>query len=408
MAEMPRKAAEEIREFLDEVDPEAVSTSAAADVVELFVEIERLAVAGKLLFASRASDSTKWICEGHRSAASWLAQLAGSTMGEAISSIETADRLRSLDKTSAALRRGELSFGQAKEVASAAEKDPSKEAELVSAAGTESLKSLKARARKIRLRASSAEEENARYRAIHAARYCRHWNDEEGAFRLEARLTPDAGARLASSLEDETNVFFDEARKSDAREHTQAYRADALVALMTGDSRGCASPRRSVGADVSNHGRRCTSRTDTVVVRVDATALRRGYAVDDELCEIAGVGPVPVARAREILGDSFLKIVIRDAVDVNSVCHAGRTIPAHVRTALEERDPTCVLCDCAFGLEAHHWREDYAVCRTTSVDGLARMCGYHHDLVTYGGYKLTGGSGAWRLEPAEPETDDTS
>lgn len=102
-----------------------------------------------------------------------------------------------------------------------------------------------------------------------------------------------------------------------------------------------------------------------------------------------------------------MKIVIRDAVDVKSVTHAGRAIPAHVRTALEERDPTCVLCDCAFGLEAHHWRQDFALCRTTRLDGLARLCQYHHDLVTYGGYKLTGGPGAWRLESAGPEISDT-
>lgn len=423
MAKMPREAVAQIRSFLEEVDPQTLSTSDAADAVELFVEIERLGAAGKLLLASRAADSTKWICEGHRSAASWLAERSGSSMRDAVSSIETADRLRALEKTSAALRRGELSFSQAEAVASAAEKDPSKEGELVRAAGTESLKSLKARARKIRLRASSAQEENERYRALRAARYCRHWSDDEGAFRLEARLTPDAGARLASSLEAETNDLFDDARQSGTREQTQAYRADALVALVARHSHGSPS-RRDHGNDdsgsssaagrslkrASNASTRkgCASRTDVVLVRVDATALKRGYTIGEEMCEIAGVGPVPVSVAREVLGDCFLKAVIRDAVDVKGICHFGRTIPAHVRTALEERDPTCVLCDCAFGLEAHHWREDYVKCMTTSLDGLARLCRYHHDLVTYGGYKLVGGPGAWRLERVDPDPDDSS
>lgn len=444
---MPRTAVAQIREFLEAVEPDVLSTSDAADAMELFAEIERLGVAGKVLLASRAADSTKWICDGHRSAASWLAEKSGSTMGEAISSLETADRLRSLEKTSAALRRGELSFGQVKEVASAAEKDPTKEAELISAAGTESLKSLKARARKIRLRATSASEENARYRAIHAGRYCRLWNDEEGASLLQARVTPDAGARLAASLEAETNVFFDQAREGGSREQTQAYRADALVALVTGETRSCSVRRHghlddgadedsgaATPSDISSSGessghstrspsdisssgkssgrstrkRHCASRTDTVLVRVDAPALKRGHAVGDEMCEIAGVGPVPVSVAREILGDSLLRIVIRDAVDVKSVCHVGRTIPAHVRTALQERDPTCVMCDCAFGLEAHHWREDYAVCRTTSLDELARLCKYHHDLITYGGFRLTGGPGKWKLERTDTEPPDTS
>jgi len=94
-----------------------------------------------------------------------------------------------------------------------------------------------------------------------------------------------------------------------------------------------------------------------------------------------------------------LKVVVKDAVDVLSVCHVGRTVPAHIQSALEERDPTCVLCDNAFGLEMHHWRSDYAKSKTTSLSELARLCKHHHDLITYDGYKLIGGPGAWELVP---------
>ena len=260
---------------------------------------------------------------------------------------------------------------------------------------------MKAKARRIRLSSSSAEDENERYAKIHASRYARHWSDEEGAFRLEARLSPDAGARLANALETETNAFFNSARAAGTREHTQAYRADALVGLICGRAHRSSQDEKATKP-------RCGTRTDTVVIRVDADALRRGYAKPGELCEIPGVGQVPVASARRAMGEGLLKIVMKDAVDVRSVCHIGRCVPAHIQSALEERDPTCVLCDSAFGLENHHWKTDYAKCRTTSLDGLARVCKHHHDLITYEGFKLTGGPGAWELvSPAAPEILDS-
>ncbi len=46
------------------------------------------------------------------------------------------------------------------------------------------------------------------------------------------------------------------------------------------------------------------------LLRVDAEALRRGRVQGAELCEIAGVGPVPVSVARDLLGDAVLKLVI--------------------------------------------------------------------------------------------------
>jgi hypothetical protein len=46
------------------------------------------------------------------------------------------------------------------------------------------------------------------------------------------------------------------------------------------------------------------------LLRVDLEALSRGSIQGEELCEIAGVGPVPVDVARGLLGDAVLKLVI--------------------------------------------------------------------------------------------------
>ncbi|HMC72204.1 MAG TPA: hypothetical protein VKJ07_23805, partial [Mycobacteriales bacterium] len=49
--------------------------------------------------------------------------------------------------------------------------------------------------------------------------------------------------------------------------------------------------------------------------------------------EITGLGPIPVSTARELLGDSILKLVITKGVDVLHVTHLGRGPNAAQRVA---------------------------------------------------------------------------
>jgi hypothetical protein len=62
--------------------------------------------------------------------------------------------------------------------------------------------------------------------------------------------------------------------------------------------------------------------------------LVRGRVEGDELCEINGVGAVSVQRARELLSESILKIVITRGVDVLNVTHLGRGPTVAQRIAL--------------------------------------------------------------------------
>ena len=75
-------------------------------------------------------------------------------------------------------------------------------------------------------------------------------------------------------------------------------------------------------------------------VLVDHAALVRGHAEEGESCEIPGVGPIPVASARRLADDGVLKLLVTKGVDIVAVAHGGRTIPAHVRTALEAEMPS--------------------------------------------------------------------
>lgn len=380
-----RGAIAKARDFLAEADPERVSCDEAAELVELFVELERVGAAGKLLFAARASRSGAVVDAGFVNPAFWLSAITKNSVGDAISALETSKALAELPETTEALKAGGLSSAQAREVSRAARKDPSAERGLLRSAREESLKELQDKARQVLAQSASREDEAARARAIYEKRAVRHYLDHEGAFRLDTRITPEAGARVLSAVQSEADAIFRQARERGVEEPPEAYLADALVALVTG-----------TGKSASGRGR---PRRDTVVARIDIEALKRGHVKSGEMCEIAGVGPVPVAVIERLLPDAFVKVVLRDSVDVRSVCHVGRCLSAHEQTALEERDPVCVVpgCSVAKGLENHHYRQDFAASGITSLSELARVCARHHDLITYRGFVLEGGPGRWRF-----------
>ena len=149
--------------------------------------------------------------------------------------------------------------------------------------------------------------------------------------------------------------------------------------------------------------------TCSVMVRVDLDALLRGHVEGDECCEIDNQGPIPVAMARDLANDSFLRVVFHQAGDIRAVHHLGRTINQQLRTALVFRDRTCVVpgCGTSFGLEIDHI-VPFVEGGPTTLDNLALLCHHHHFLKTYEGWVLsnegTGPNGTprWRFEPQPP------
>jgi hypothetical protein len=113
--------------------------------------------------------------------------------------------------------------------------------------------------------------------------------------------------------------------------------------------------------------------------------------------------------ARDLANDSFLRLVFHRAGDIRSVSHLGRTINRTLRTALVQRDRTCVVpgCGATFGLEIDHVIP-VAEGGPTELNNLALLCHHHHFLKTYGSWILTrtgaseDGSLVWRFEPQPP------
>src|SRR2546421_2646543 len=141
-----------------------------------------------------------------------------------------------------------------------------------------------------------------------------------------------------------------------------------------------------------------------MIFRCDVAALRRGHVQGDEVCDIAGVGPVPVSVIRDLLdhGDPFLAAVLTDGVDVISVAHLGRKPTAHQLTALEWRQPECTRlgCNVTGRLENDH-RDDWAHTQRTPTRGIDPLCEHDHDLKTLHGWALVAGTGKRPMVPPD-------
>ena len=136
-------------------------------------------------------------------------------------------------------------------------------------------------------------------------------------------------------------------------------------------------------------------------VVVSADALLRGHVSAGETCEIPGLGPVPVAPARELIDDAILELVVTKGVDVTTVVSDSRYVRKALRIALEQRDQVCVVpgCNISDPLERDHWQVDYAKDGPTELDNLARLCPWHHDQKTHKGWRLLGPPGEWQFIP---------
>jgi uncharacterized protein DUF222 len=372
-----------LRETLRRLEPLRLPADEAAELVRLGAEVERLGAAAKTLAARAVERSGAWRMNGYRTAAHWMASATGVPVGQAVAVLETGRRLEDLPTTSWAFANGELSEAKVREVASAAAVCPESEKALLEEARTCTATELKEACR--RVKATAAPDEAAAYERIHRRRFLRHWTDAEGAFRLEARLTGDSGAKVLAGLAPHRERIFADARKAGLRESSDVYAADALVAMAAGSGAVKPGPRTMVH------------------VRVDHSAFVRGRVVNGEVCEIPGIGPIPVATGRELASDAVLKAFVTKGSDVTSVAHVGRTIAARVRTALEARDPMCVVpgCDIRLGLEIDHI-VPFAEGGLSTLANLARLCSFHHYLKTYHRYRLGGSAGGWTWSGPDP------
>ncbi len=250
---------------------------------------------------------------------------------------------------------------QVEAIADAASVDPGAELDLLERSTHDGVRGLRNEC--TRVKAAACVDENARYEKVRAARSLRPWIDADGAGRIDIRGPVDATAKLLEAIVPFEKDLFEKARVEDRQERHDALAFDALIALV--EAPADAKPKRAGGV--------------TGVVRIDHTALLRGWTEPGEVCEIVGHGPIPVTVASRLLDDAFIKAVVVDGTDVLAVSHLGRTIPARLRTAVEEMHRECDIdgCHVTTGLEIDHNQpvEEFG---KTELCNLGRLCQHHH------------------------------
>jgi hypothetical protein len=361
------------RRALDEIalpfDASALSPQDARRVVHELGSIRRVVEGMIAQAAKRISDTSE------RDAASSVARTLGVATGEVRAAIETATRLANLPLTDVAVREGRLSAGATQLIAAAATANPAAEEQLleVAAQGLVPLRDACVAAR------AAVEDPGVRAKRQRAQRRFGMWTDADGMIAGNYRLAPEIGGPVKAVFAAAVQRIFRDHRAGTDHESLEAYAADAFAGFVLGDN-----------AEVSAKGADAT-----VHVIVDHGALMRGGAVDGEVCEIPGVGPVDISWTRELLGSAFLTAVIKRGKDILTVAHLGRHIPAEVRTALVVSGRECDIeaCHQRGHLERDHVH-DHAKGGPTAFSNLGWLCYAHHRLK----------SGGWKLGPADPET----
>ena len=353
------------------VDVETIDGKGAARLVGIADGIRRCGDSLRTVAVGQVERTNGWKGEGARSISEWLATETDCAQSEAQSVVILANQLQHLPTTQAALLSGVLSNAQAVEVARGAIVAPNTESQLLNLAKHVTVRDLRdATARVI----AGATDEAARHKQIHKTRFLKSWRDPDGAFIIKGRMTVANGAIVMAALKPLQDEIFNAARKSGNHERPEAYAADALLELCTTESAIAAKPARA---------------NAVMNIRIDMASLKRGHTEHGEVCEIAGVGPIPVATATAHLGEAFLKLLVMDGTDIRTIAHMGRAIPAKLRTGLEERDRVCQVptCDMNIGLEIDHIKP-FSEGGSTSFENLVRLCKRHHLQKTHDGYRL--------------------
>ncbi|HVE63456.1 MAG TPA: HNH endonuclease signature motif containing protein, partial [Mycobacteriales bacterium] len=445
-------------------DPSRVSTADAEELVARLGRMTARLFAVQALAAARAAEGGAWRREGARTPADHLARSVRVSIGDARRLLDTGERLESLPEVREAAVAGELSAPALVAVTDAASVAPGEAARLVERAKSASHAELREEC--LKTKTAADPDPAATHARIHAGRRLRWWTDADTAGNFAGRGVPEDMAWLRSVIATTREELFGKARRDGVVVPSDQLDYDAFFALLrtavgedvaapshpmfseaeTAPTTSATPTRTPLGPDHARLGRRSRrawSRAP-VIVRLDAAAAERGHPLPGERCEIAGVGPVPVATVQTMLAEGASLAVLSSRVDADSdgkrretvqtvahvraaragtvdvrdpaalaaellrtgrrvsgVVHPGRAATAHTVTALWWLNPTCAAAGCVNSRCEIDHRTGWAITKSTRLEDLDPLCRFHHNLKTHRGWALVDGSGSRPMVPPE-------
>ena len=318
--------------------------------------------------------------------------ISGTSVGAARSNLDTSNALRDLPEVAGSLLEGTISADQGHVIAGAARHNPKAQRHLITKAQTGNMVDLRGEAAKVK--AEADRDPDATHARLHRERRASRFTDDDGARQWRLRAPVDELAELEAEIDRLTDQIFRQRCSNGTLEPRDAYALDAFAEMA----------RRSRRADGPATGKSTrTNPAHLALLRLDITTLWRGYVQGDELCEITGLGPIPVAIARQLLGDAVIKLIITNGVDVAHVTSLTRGPTQAMRYAHLWTSPTCSVEGCSRTIIEydHIYGAEYKATRHTRLAETAPLCGGHHDLHTSQGWALLAGSGQRPMVPPD-------
>ena len=383
-----------------------------------------------------------WKDGGYSSCAEWLAWRLGMKIGPARERVRAARALERLPQTADALAEGTISYTKVRALTRVA--TPEREAELLEFARASSAAKLE---RTLRMwKKLSRDEELTAEQARHRSRTFSVVVDGDGMYVVKGRLEPEVGAVLMRAVEAASDALFRREgdggtggreggpgagsrgggagaggyeggagaggrEGSNARPRPRQRRADAvgllaeraLAAGFGGGEPHVVPPSRDESQTRFREEPEAQAHTEMpasprvesgtraeryqVMVHCDAATL----AAEGEpgRSDLGGIR-VSAETSRRMACDAAV-VAMAHAKD-GSVLNVGRrtrTIPPHIRRALEERDRGCRFpgCGCRF-TEVHHVKH-WADGGETSLGNTVLLCRRHHRAVHEGRVKVS-------------------
>ncbi len=355
--------------------------------------------------------------DGFGSCAEWLAWRIGIKIGPARERVRAARALEKLPRTADALREGSISYAKVRALTRVA--TPGSEAKLLEFARAGSAAKLEQMVRM--WKKLSRDAELTAEQARHRSRAFSVFVDGDGMYVVRGRLEPEVGALLMRAVEAASDALFrredgaTDARtgakardlgtdrtdprieRTDPRPEPKQRRADAVgllaeraLAAGFGGGESSATPEDgSTGGSDSGHQVESGTRAERYQVMVHCDAATLAEEGEPGRSDLDGIR-VSAETSRRMACDAAVVAMVhaRDGA-VLSVGRRTRTIPPHIRRALEERDRGCRFpgCGCRF-TEAHHVKH-WADGGETSLGNTVLLCRRHHRAVHEGRVKVS-------------------
>lgn len=306
--------------------------------------------------------------------------VGGMSLSDAHKRVDTARRLRELPELAGDFAEGLVSFDQAAMVAEGAELDPSAYSALLDHARVDSHEQLRRTLNKVKAATSSPADQEAAARKVHL----RQPGGDQFGKGLTGYLLNEQSAVLNAVLDPIADRIFREKWKDGtfiSREHCNALALVEMAKLASGGAGK--GPRPHINLVVS------------------LEALTEQHLQWDQLCDVQGVGPVPMKRIKELLNDAYINLVVTGAPsEVSDKYRPNAAMKRH----LDANGRVCTLlgCDGHVGLDRDH-NQELRDNGETSVENLDDLCGGHHRNKTKYRMKLVGPRGRKQFVKLTPE-----